>query len=48
MDAQNAFNHTNLGLPNANLTDTQGVGKITSLASQYQMRRVQFSGRFDF
>jgi hypothetical protein len=47
MDAANAFNHTNLGMPNANITD-QFAGQITSLASQYQMRRVQFSGRIDF
>jgi hypothetical protein len=47
MDASNAFNHTNLGMPNANVTD-QAAGRITGLASQYQMRRVQFSGRIDF
>jgi hypothetical protein len=46
-DAINAFNHTNLGMPDAVVTD-QAAGQITSLASQYQMRRLQFSGRIDF
>jgi hypothetical protein len=46
-DAQNAFNHTNLGMPNANVTDPH-AGQITSLANNYQMRRLQFSGRIDF
>ena len=46
-DAVNAFNHTNLGLPNANIGDP-AAGQITQLAAQYQMRRLQFSGRFDF
>ncbi len=46
-DAVNAFNHTNLGQPNNNVTD-QFAGQITSLASQSQMRRLQFSGRIDF
>jgi hypothetical protein len=46
-DAVNAFNHTNLGMPNSNVTD-QFAGQITGLASQYQMRRLQFSGRIDF
>jgi hypothetical protein len=46
-DASNAFNHTNLGLPNANITDPF-AGQITGLASNYNMRRLQFSGEIDF
>jgi hypothetical protein len=46
-DAFNVFNHTNLGDPNTNITDTN-AGQITSLAPNYQMRRLQFSGRIDF
>ncbi len=46
-DAQNAFNHTNLGMPTANITDPH-AGQITALANNYQMRRLQFSGRIDF
>ncbi len=46
-DASNAFNHTNLGLPNANVTDPF-AGQITSLASGYNMRRLQFSGEIAF
>jgi hypothetical protein len=46
-DAFNAFNHANLGMPNANITDPH-AGQITGLASNYEMRRLQFSGRIDF
>ncbi|MCU1294949.1 MAG: Cna B-type protein [Bryobacterales bacterium] len=46
-DALNAFNHTNLGLPNANVTDPF-AGQTTSLASGYNMRRLQFSGQIGF
>jgi hypothetical protein len=46
-DAFNALNHTNLGLPNADVTSAQ-VGQITSLANNSFMRRLQFSGRIDF
>jgi hypothetical protein len=47
MDASNAFNRANLGMPNANVTD-QAAGRITGPVSQYQIRRVQLGGRFDF
>jgi hypothetical protein len=47
MDAANAFNHTNLGMPNSNVTD-KFAGQITGLSAGYQMRRLQFSGRIDF
>ena len=43
----NAFNHTNLGDPNTNVTDPN-AGQITGLASSYQMRRLQFAFRLDF
>jgi hypothetical protein len=48
MDATNALNHTNLGLPNNDITSAM-VGQITNIAfngNNYSMRRVQFSGRF--
>jgi Carboxypeptidase regulatory-like domain len=44
-EAFNAFNHTNLGGPNTNLTDPN-VGKITSNGGT--MRRLQFGARIDF
>ena len=46
-DAFNSLNHTNLGLPNADVTSPQ-AGQITSLANNSSMRRLQFSGRIDF
>ncbi|MDQ2774555.1 MAG: hypothetical protein M3Y57_06475, partial [Acidobacteriota bacterium] len=48
LDATNALNHTNLGLPDASVTDSN-VGQITSIAYQSNggsMRRVQYSGTF--
>ncbi len=44
-DVFNVFNHTNLGLPNRNISDPT-VGTITSLAGD--PRVMQFSVRFDF
>ncbi len=46
-EAFNAFNHTNLGDPNSNLTD-RNVGKITGLFGSAEMRRLQFAARVDF
>jgi len=46
-DSQNGFNHTNLGIPNNNITDAN-VGQITSIASNYTMRKLQFSARLAF
>lgn len=46
-DAFNVFNHTNLGLPDATLTDAT-AGKITSIASAANMRRLQFALRIDY
>jgi hypothetical protein len=43
----NAFNHVNLGQPNATV-DAPARGKITSLANLTQMRKWQFGLRFDF
>jgi hypothetical protein len=46
-DAFNVFNHANLGLPDANITDAT-AGKITSLAVNANMRRLQFALRMEF
>jgi hypothetical protein len=46
-EASNAFNHTNLGDPNNDVTSTD-VGRITSLAPNYEMRRLQFVLRLNF
>ena len=46
-DAFNAFNHTNLGLPDSTITDAT-AGKISSIAASANMRRLQFALRMDF
>jgi hypothetical protein len=46
-DAQNVFNHTNLGLPNSNV-DQSNSGQITGIAGGAVMRRLQFSGTLRF
>ncbi|HUB83997.1 MAG TPA: carboxypeptidase regulatory-like domain-containing protein [Bryobacteraceae bacterium] len=46
-DASNAFNHTNLGLPNSDV-QSPSVGQITGLAGGGSMRRLQFSGTIRF
>jgi hypothetical protein len=48
-DSFNAFNHTNLGLPNTNI-DQATVGQITGLAAGTSgyMRKLQFSGTLKF
>jgi outer membrane receptor protein involved in Fe transport len=46
-EAFNAFNHTNLGDPNGNVQSPE-VGRITSLAPNYTMRRLQLALRLDF
>jgi hypothetical protein len=46
-EAFNAWNHTNLGDPNNNITDPS-AGRISSIAPSYQMRRLQFALRLDF
>ena len=46
-EAFNVFNHTNLGTPNTNITDST-AGQITSLPASYSMRRLQFAARMDF
>ncbi len=45
--AFNVFNRTNLGLPNANITDP-AAGQITSTATGSNMRQMQFAFRIDF
>jgi hypothetical protein len=42
----NAFNHPNYGLPDANISDVNTVGSITTLVKD--MREAQFAVRFDF
>lgn len=46
-DARNAFNHTNLGLPNSDV-QSPSAGQITSLAGGAYMRSLQFSGTIKF
>lgn len=48
-DATNAFNHTNLGLPDADVqSPTAGVITQTAFGNGYQMRRMQYSGSFSW
>src|SRR5229473_569833 len=47
VEAFNVFNHTNLGLPNSNVTDA-GAGQINGMPINAQMRRLQFAARLDF
>jgi hypothetical protein len=46
-DAQNVFNHTNLGLPNGDI-QSPSAGQITGLAAGDVTRRLQFSGTIRF
>jgi len=46
-DARNAFNHTNLGLPNSDI-QSPSAGQITGLAGGAYMRSLQFSGTIKF
>jgi len=47
-EAFNAFNHTNLGDPNTDIT-SPSVGQITGLPGAFgSMRRLQFAARVDF
>jgi hypothetical protein len=46
-DAANAFNHTNLGLPNSDV-NASNAGQITGLAGGGSLRRLQFSGTVSF
>jgi hypothetical protein len=43
----NAFNHVNLGQPNASV-DSSTAGRITGLAAGTTMRRWQFALRLEF
>ena len=45
-DARNAFNHTNLGLPNSDIRPP--TGQITGIAGGGVMRTLQFSGTIRF
>jgi hypothetical protein len=46
-DSRNAFNHTNLGLPNSDV-QSSSAGQITGLAGGAYMRSLQFSGTIRF
>jgi len=47
-EAFNAWNHTNLGDPNTDIT-SPSVGQITGLPGAFgSMRRLQFAARVDF
>lgn len=49
VDTTNTFNHTNLGMPNADI-QSGNVGQITQTAQggNYNMRRIQYSGTINF
>lgn len=46
-DANNVFNHTNLGLPNSDV-QSPSAGQITGIAGGAVMRQLQFSGTINF
>jgi outer membrane receptor protein involved in Fe transport len=46
-EAYNLFNHTNLGMPERNVT-SGNAGQINSIAFGSQMRRLQYAFRIDF
>jgi hypothetical protein len=46
-EAYNVFNHTNLGMPERNVT-AGNAGRITGIAFGSQMRRLQYALRLDF
>jgi hypothetical protein len=52
VEVTNLFNHVVLGNPDTNIgvpgNDNPNAGKITSTASNWQSRRVQFAARFQF
>jgi len=49
-DSFNVFNHPNFNPPNANISNTSTVGKITSPSSTpgYEPRTVEFAAKFNF
>ncbi len=49
-DSFNVFNHPNLGVPSASISDTSSVGKVTSPSSTptYEPRTVEFAAKFSF
>ncbi len=49
-DSFNIFNHPNFGAPNASISNTSSVGKITSMSSTptYEQRTVEFAAKFSF
>jgi hypothetical protein len=49
-DSFNVFNHPNLGVPNASISNPSSVGTITSPSSSptYEPRTVEFAAKFSF
>jgi hypothetical protein len=49
-DSFNVFNHPNLGTPNAAISNSSTVGKITSISGtpSYEQRTVEFAAKFSF
>jgi hypothetical protein len=47
-DSFNVFNHPSLGTPGHDISNTSAVGKITSMASNYEPRTVEFGAKFSF
>jgi hypothetical protein len=49
-DSFNVFNHGNLGTPNAAISNSSSVGKITSISGTpgYEQRTVEFAAKFSF
>jgi hypothetical protein len=49
-DSFNVFNHPNLGTPNAAISNSSSVGKITSISGTpaYEQRTVEFAAKFSF
>jgi hypothetical protein len=49
-DSFNVFNHPDLGVPNASISNTSSVGTITSVSGTpaYEPRTVEFAAKFSF
>jgi hypothetical protein len=47
-DSFNIFNHPSFGTPNNDISNTSSVGTITSTASNYEPRTVEFGVKFSF
>jgi hypothetical protein len=47
-DSFNIFNHPSFGTPNNDISNPSAVGQITSMASNYEPRTVEFGLKFNF